>query len=133
MSQMTDADRYLEKLLIDEYMIKKNTARFFTYLLDLFSITETITSSSKKLGESYVCHERTIRNYLKELDDNNLIHRRPHRNQDDPNKKYIEYTVYSKTRRTDEVINKVKYFKKLQSDVFFVRKDKQSQINHRRY
>lgn len=132
MSQITDTDRFLEKLLIDEYMIKKNTARFFTWVLDQFELTEILVSSSKKFSEKYLCHERTIRNYLKELDDKNLIHRKPHRNQENPDKPYIEYTIYSKTRRTDEVINKVNYFKKRQSNVFFVREDK-PQINHRRY
>jgi|LGVF01.2.fsa_nt_gb hypothetical protein len=134
MSRITEADIFLEKLLIDEYMIKKNTARFFTYLLDLFSVTETIVSSSKLLGEDYNSHERTIRNYLKELNDKNLIHRRPHRSQKDPDKPYIEFTTYMKTRKTDAIINKVKLFKKQQRDVFLIPgADKKDHKNHRRY
>lgn len=89
MSRITDVDIFLEKLLIDEYMIKKNTARFFTYLLDLFSVTKELVSSTKLIGEDYNCHERTIMNYIKELNDKNLIHKRPHRSQKDLDRPYI--------------------------------------------
>lgn len=134
MSRITDVDIFLEKLLIDEYMIKKNTARFFTYLLDLFSVTKELVSSTKLIGEDYNCHERTIRNYIKELNDKNLIHKRPHRSQKDPDRPYIEYTTFLKTRKTDAIINKVNIFKKQQRDIFFIPEtDKQAKKNHRRY
>jgi len=120
MSQISEADIFLENLLVDDYKIKVQTARFFTYLLDLFLITETITSSSKKLGEGYRRNERTIRNYIKELKSKNLILVRPHRNQKDPDRPYIEYNQYMKSCRTDEILSKLNYWKKQQSDVFFV-------------
>lgn len=120
MSQITEADIFLENLLVNDYKIKVHTARFFTYILDLFLITETITSTSKKLGEGYRRNERTIRNYINELKSKKLIHVRPHRNQKDPERPYIEYNEYMKSRRTNEILDKLNCWKKQQSDVFFV-------------
>jgi transcription initiation factor IIE alpha subunit len=130
----TETDVYIENLLVNEYKLKKNTAKFFGYMLSLFDVTETIQSGSEKLAKQYGVGGRCMRNYLKELSDMKLIHIRPYRNQDDPKKKYIEYTIYTKTYRTEEIINNVEYWKKQQRDVYFVRdKNKQSQNNHRRY
>jgi len=88
--------------------VKTNTAEFYIELLKFFIVSNPLTSSSKKLAEAYGRSERTVQRYIKELtEDFNYIHKRPVWNNDNPEKPYIEETIYSMTYHTTDLLEKL--------------------------
>lgn len=87
--------------------VSRQTAEFFVELLKHFEVSDPLISSSKKLAQSYGRSERTIRRYMQELTSKfNYIHKKPVWNNDDPDKPYIQHTIYSKTYHTEDLLEK---------------------------
>jgi len=93
----TAKQEYIFNSLLSEG-VTRQAAEFFLTLHELFEVSEPLTSSSKKLAAVYGRSERTIRRYMNELTAKfNYIHKKPVWNNDDPDKPYIEHTIYSRT------------------------------------
>lgn len=96
MRKLTPEEMYMKSKL-KEQGINKNAALFYFELLDLFEFTDSIISTSRKLAMKFGTSERTIQRYVLALKSHNFIHVRPHYNNDNPDKPYIEYNYYSAT------------------------------------
>lgn len=85
--------------------VSRQASEFFLTLLELFEASDPLTSSSKKLAAVYGRSERTIRRYMNELTAKyNYIHKKPIWNNEDPDKPYIEHTIYSRTYHTTDLL-----------------------------
>ena len=102
MRKLTPEEMYMKSKL-KEQGINKNAALFYFELLDLFEFTDSIQSTSKKLADKFGTSERTIQRYVLALKNHNLIHVRPHYNNDNPDKTYIEFNSYSSTSISDQL------------------------------
>ncbi len=100
--------------------VKKNTINFYIELLQHFEISDPLSSTSKKLALAFGCSTRTVQRYVKELSEQyNYIHVRPIWNNDNPDKPYKEYNIYTKTIHTDELLKKAIGFSKQGKSVYF--------------
>jgi len=109
MRHMTPEQSYITNYLLSE-KVNRNTSDFYHELIELFNVTDQLVSTSKKLAEKFGRHERSIQRYVKTLKDNNLIHVRPHYNNKNPDKTYIEYSVYTQTYISEELQERAKNY-----------------------
>ena len=100
--------------------VSKQTANFFIELLHHFEVSDPVINTSKQLAKLYDCSDRSIQRYIKELSETfNYIHVRPHYNNKNPDKTYIEYNTYSKTYLTTALEEKAEGFLNRDTNVNF--------------
>ena len=119
MRNHTDEQLYINNIYLKTKDMNSNTLEFYHELIDLFKTMPTFNSTSKKLALRFGVTERTIQRYVKTLKHHHLLHVRPHWNNDNPDKKYIEYNTYSPTPVSDELQEKAKNYVMKDKNVYF--------------
>ncbi|KFZ27063.1 MAG: hypothetical protein KQ78_00838 [Candidatus Izimaplasma bacterium HR2] len=114
-----DKEQFILRMIKAEG-VSEGASEFFIEILKHFEFSEFLISSSKKLAIPYGCSERTIQRYIKELSKSfNYIHVKPHYNNDNPDKPYIEYNTYSKTDTALKLESKAEGFAQRDENVNF--------------
>ena len=101
----TEKQKYVRDMLKAE-KINKGTIQLFLYLSDMLEISEVLISTTSKLAAQHDCTERTIQRYIKTLKDYSYIHVKPHYNNDNPDKPYIEKNTYTLTPHALDLLQK---------------------------
>lgn len=115
----TQTEIYIVNLLEAEG-VSKPTAKFFIELMKYFKVSDPLTSTSKKLAALYDCSDRTIQRHIKELSEKfNYIHVKPHYNNKNPDKPFVEYNTYTKTYLTEKLEKSAEGFSTRHKNVYF--------------